>query len=173
MKQEIMPIEVRDLTYRQGSKTIIDNVSFKVLPQERLAILGVNGSGKTSLIECMLDINKANSGEVLLGNNRLIRNISQIGVVWDQVELFPMLKVKEVLRYFSLLKGLKDIDHNLYNLLNLDAIKQQQMKYLSKGERKKVCIFIAMMNQPHYLFSDELSSDLDEQTLSILWSNYY
>jgi len=167
-----MKIEVNNLTYKHGGKTILENVTFNVHRNERLAILGVNGSGKTTLLECMLNINKVSSGEVRIGGESLNCQKNKIGIVWDQVELFPMLRVREVIRYFKLLKGVSCYDQNLFDLLGLESIMEQNMKYLSRGERKKVCIFIAMMNQPEYIFSDELSSDLDEQTLSMLWSNY-
>lgn len=172
MMQENATIEVQNLQYRQGRRTIIEDISFSVHPQERLAVLGINGSGKTTLLECILDINKVSGGQVRVGGDRITRHLDRIGIVWDQVELFPMLKVKEVIQYFKLLKGCKEFDQNLYDLLRLDDIREQQMKFLSRGERKKVCILIAMMNHPEFIFSDELSSDLDEQTLSVLWSNY-
>lgn len=165
-------ISINNLSYVVGKRdTILKNISFTINNCERVALLGANGSGKTTLLEIILGITKPTGGQILIEEKSSILKYNY-GVVWDQVEIFPWLKVKEVINYFSAMRKIKRVDLEICKFLGMQNIMNRLMKTLSKGEKKKVAIAIALMHNPKYVILDELSSDLDEQTLNAIWSNY-
>lgn len=166
-------LRVENLTYKIGTKSVIlDDISFSIQQNDRLAILGSNGSGKTSLIEAILGIIKPTNGHVYFNGKGIKKIGADYGVVWDKFEIFPWLKVKEVLAFFASLRGVNLTNCSIGRILNIDIILDKYMKVLSLGEKKKVAIVIAFMHDPDFLFLDELSSDIDEQTISTLWESY-
>lgn len=151
---------------------ILRNVSFTLKPGERLAVLGYNGAGKTTLLESIIGYNPKTSGTALLGNKKLHSLRKEIGIVWDSVEIFPWLKVCEVISYFAAMRNVIQFKNPLYTLLGIEKLENKLMKVLSKGEKKKISIIIATMHNPQVLFFDELTADLDLQTIDMLWDNY-
>lgn len=165
-------ISINNLSYVIGKRDVIlDNISFSIDFGERVALLGSNGSGKTSLLETILGITKPTAGHISI-EGKLSFLKSDYGVVWDQVEIFPWLKVKEVINYIATMRKLKDSNLNICEFLGMQNIMERLMKTLSKVEKKKVAIAIALMHNPQYILLDEFSSDLDEQTVDSIWSNY-
>lgn len=165
-------LSVKNISYIVGKgNVILDNISFEAMPFDRIAILGSNGSGKTSLLEVILGIVKATMGTVSIDGQPLGSLKSEYGVVWDNVDVFPWLKVREVLRYFAAIRGVEIAGSPVFTILGMGHIMDNMMKNLSKGEKKKVAIAIALIHNPKYLFLDEFSADLDEATLMSLWQN--
>lgn len=165
-------INVSKLSYvTDKGNVILDDISFTINKGERIALLGSNGSGKTTLLELLLGIAKPTRGSISIEQNFSSLR-SNYGVVWDQVEIFPWLKVKEVIRYFAVMRKLQSFELDICNFLGLHSIMERLMKTLSRGEKKKVAITVALMHNPHYVLLDEFSSDLDEQTIDSIWENY-
>lgn len=166
-------LKVENLTYAKGKDNVIlDNINFSIMQYDRLAVLGSNGSGKTSLIEGILGIIKPTNGCISFNGKNIEKIEKDYGVVWDQVDFFPWLKVKEVLGFFAAVRGVNLADCPIGKLLGIDNLMNKMMRVLSMGEKKKVAIIVALMHNPSFLFLDELSSDIDEQTLSALWQSY-
>lgn len=165
-------INVSKLSYvTDKGNVILDDISFTINKGERIALLGSNGSGKPTLLELLLGIAKPTRGSISIEQNFSSLR-SNYGVVWDQVEIFPWLKVKEVIRYFAVMRKLQSFELDICNFLGLHSIMERLMKTLSRGEKKKVAITVALMHNPHYVLLDEFSSDLDEQTIDSIWENY-
>lgn len=166
-------INVNNLTYTTSmGKSIIDNISFSANKGDKIAILGDNGSGKTTLLELMVGIIKPTNGSVLIDGVISSKAKFNYGIVWDQAEIFPWLKVCEVIKYFAAIRGANAEYHSLCNILGIQKIQNQFMKTLSKGEKKKVALAIALMHNPSIVFLDEFSSGVDEKTLEMVWNNY-
>ncbi|MCH3995271.1 MAG: ABC transporter ATP-binding protein [Prevotella sp.] len=160
-------IDVSDLRYKVSSgKEILSGVSFEVNYNDRIAVLGNNGAGKTSLFETMLGVVSPSSGRVTFDEE--LQNPSRIAAIWDSFEILPNFKVGELVKYFSLMYG-GTPETAIFTLLKIEELKAKRMKYLSKGERKRVAIAVALMSHPKVLFSDELTSDLDKQTQDDVW----
>lgn len=151
-------------------KSILNNITFNIQYGDRIAILGKNGSGKTTLLDTLVGATKPTSGFVKYDDQKEY-NKMDVGVVWDNMNILPLFKVKEVLKYFSMMYKVDFASTPLYDILNLYCIKEKYMKILSKGERKKVLIMIALMHNPSFLFLDEALSDLDKQTQNMLWKD--
>lgn len=166
-------INVNNLTYTTSvGKCIIDNVSFTVNKGDKIAILGDNGSGKTTLLELMVGIIKPTDGCILINGDISSKVKFNYGIVWDQVEIFPWLKVCEVVKYFAAIRGIDAECRNVCNILGMQNIQNQFMKTLSKGEKKKIALAIALMHNPGIVFLDEFNSGVDKETLEIVWNNY-
>lgn len=166
--------KIEHLSYKcNNGKLLLDDISFVIQPNDRIAILGDNGAGKTTLMETILGLNKASAGTVIFNGDEIHSVPSNdFGIVWDYVEIFPWLKVSEIIRYFMAIHKTSSLNERVYELLNIDSIKNKLAKVLSRGENKKLAILLATITNPKYLFLDELSSNLDERSLQTLWDGY-
>lgn len=166
--------KIEHLSYKcNNGKLLLDDISFVIQPNDRIAILGDNGAGKTTLMETILGLNKASAGTVIFNGDKIHSVPSNdFGIVWDYVEIFPWLKVSEIIRYFMAIHKTSSLNERVYELLNIDSIKNKLAKVLSRGENKKLAILLATITNPKYLFLDELSSNLDERSLQTLWDGY-
>lgn len=166
--------KIEHLSYRcNNGKVLLDDINFMIQPNDRIAILGDNGAGKTTLIETILGLNKASTGTVFFNGEKIHSVPSRdVGIVWDYVEIFPWLRVSEIVRYFMAFHKTSSLNERVYELLNIESIKNKLAKVLSRGENKKLAILLATITNPKYLFLDELSSNLDEGSLQTLWDGY-
>lgn len=166
--------KIEHLSYKcNNGKVLLDDINFMIQPNDRIAILGDNGAGKTTLIETILGLNKASTGTVFFNGEKIHSVPSRdVGIVWDYVEIFPWLRVSEIVRYFMALHKTSSLNERVYELLNIESLKNKLAKVLSRGENKKLAILLATITNPKYLFLDELSSNLDEGSLQTLWDGY-
>lgn len=168
-------IEIKHLSYRnKEGVSLLKDVSFTISKNDRIALLGCNGAGKTTLFEAILGYKKDCTGSVVFNGHKLsIKDFPNIGIVWDHVDLFPWLKVEEILNYFLALNNLTSLkNEDVCKLMDIKSTKNKLAKVLSTGEAKKLAIVLATINNPSYLFLDELSSNLDEISLNSLWEGY-
>lgn len=102
-----MILNVNNLNKAYGSKTILNNISFKVEENKILAVMGPNGVGKTTLLEILMTLKPWNSGEVeLIGMDlskaaNLSKIRSNIGVVFQEGGMYAYLKIAEILDLFA------------------------------------------------------------------------
>jgi ABC-2 type transport system ATP-binding protein len=133
-------------------------------------LLGPNGAGKTTLIEIIEDIISPTSGRVLYqGKERTAAFREQIGIMFQQTALLAFMTVEETLATFqSLYSTSYDIDL-LIELCHLKDIRRQMNDKISGGQRQRLLIALALINQPHLIFLDEPSTGLDPQARRNLW----
>jgi putative ABC transport system ATP-binding protein len=176
-----MPIlEVRQLTktFRNGgtSLTVVNNVTFSVLPKARCAIVGPSGSGKTTLLGLCAGLDSPSSGSVLLDGQRLedldederarIRNQS-VGFVFQNFQLIPTLTALENVMVPLEIRGLRAVRDRAVELLEKVGLGERLSHYpvqLSGGEQQRVAVARAFMNRPKILFADEPTGNLDAET---------
>lgn len=145
------------------TKTILNNLSGYSQLNEMVAIMGPSGAGKSSLLNILSGFNKKYDGSVTYNNNenlKLFKN--QVGYV-HQTDLFKEnLTIYEHLYYISKLKNIdvKNID-KIMNELNLTNSKDNYIKNLSGGEKKRLSIASELIHNPKILFLDEPTSGLD------------
>lgn len=165
-------IAVNNINYRVAKKQILKDISFHVEPGNVLAILGRNGAGKTSLFELMTNIIHTNGGSIAYNGKKTFSSAkANIGVLWDDLNLFPLLKVKEVVRYTQSMLSVKEFPVKFWELLELGAIENEKMEKLSRGEKKRVEILLATMHNPDFLLLDEPTSELDPLIRERIWNN--
>lgn len=157
---------IEGLSYRLNSMILLDNISFFVQENQKLAILGVNGSGKSLLLDGMLgNINCSYKTNSFL-DGRLEKG--PYGVLYDTFSSFPLLKVREIV---SLLSKIYEhaINESLLERLGLLGLLDKQFKVLSKGENKKLGIYAALFFEPKIVFLDEPLDGLDPNSRNMFW----
>ncbi|MDA9956592.1 ABC transporter ATP-binding protein, partial [Candidatus Pelagibacter sp.] len=161
--------------YANGFKAL-DNVSLKVKQGEILAMLGPNGAGKTSLISIICGIVKPSSGTVIIDNFDIIKNYretrSRIGLVPQELNLESFETVFDTVSYSRGLYGKspnpKHIEKILKDLSLWDK-KNQRLRELSGGMKRRVLIAKALSHEPKILFLDEPTAGVDVELRKDMW----
>lgn len=172
-------LEVKNLKKCYKNKIAVDSISFEVEEGMLFAFLGENGAGKSTTINMLTTISKKTSGEAYIFGYRLgidddkIRNI--IGICFQGSVLDDVLTVKENLltraSYYGLSKkeAIKRLEP-YFKSLELDEIWNQKYKTLSGGQKRRVDIARALINNPKILFLDEPTTGLDPKSRKIVWN---
>lgn len=172
-------IQVQNLTKKYGDFTAVDHVSFQVEKGTLLGFLGINGAGKTTVINMLSTLLTPEEGDVeicgeTLGkNNQEIRR--KIGIVYQQNCLDDILTVQENLLCRGVLHGAtrkeakKQCDR-LGEILKLDELMKKKYQVLSGGQKRRCEIAAALMHTPEILFLDEPTTGLDPATRVDVWN---
>jgi ABC-2 type transport system ATP-binding protein len=158
-------IDIRGLTRRFGTKTAVDNVTLKVPRGAVFGLVGANGAGKTTLIRHVLGLLKAASGGVrVFGRDPVadpVAVLSRIGYLSEENDLPGWMRVDELLRYSQAFYPAWDEAYaeDLRQAFGLDPAAR--IKNLSKGQRARAGLLIALAYRPELLVLDEPSSGLD------------
>jgi iron complex transport system ATP-binding protein len=170
-------LTVSDLTVRRGSTVILDRISWQVRPGEHWAILGANGSGKTSLLSALTGYLTPTDGEVELLSQRYGRSDwrelrKKVGLVGSAIrqmipENEPVLETIISGRYAMIDFWGKITAANQRRAMEIlreiecEALAQRPWLFLSQGERQRVLIGRALMARPALLILDEPCAGLD------------
>lgn len=167
-------IEVSGLVKRFGKITAVDDLSFRVEDGAFFAFLGTNGAGKTTTISCMTTLLPLDGGDITVDGmsvqDRGHEVRSRIGVVFQQSLLDPRLSAVENLRFKADLYGVRsDRIVELIGLVDLESFEDRPYGVLSGGQKRRVDIARALLNQPRTLFLDEPTTGLDPQSREQVW----
>ena len=171
-----MKFELRNAAFGyDNSRELYSNVNFKLLSGEILAILGVNGSGKTTMIKCMLGFQKWKKGETYI-DGKAFNKIDKKNI-WKKISYVPQAKgiapsfiCEEMILlgcspYISHIKQPSISDYNAVNdvmeLLNIEHLSQKKCNEMSGGELQMVLIARAIVSNPQLIILDEPESNLD------------
>ncbi len=174
MNNEIQII-VKNLKVVYGDVIAVDNLSFEVKSGEILSIIGPNGSGKTSTVECIEGLRKPTSGEIVVFNMDPLKQKKEIykylGVQLQETQYPYKIKVKELCELFSSFYK-KPTDWKIL-LTQFRLIDKQSMDVskLSGGEKQKLSILLALLPKPKMLILDELTTGLDPEARYSLWNS--
>ena len=94
-----MEVKGEKLEIGYDGRIVVREMDITVKKGEITTIIGTNGSGKTTLIDIILDDIKPSTGKVYINDSK-VKNYSTIGIAYDSLPLFPLLKVSEVIDYF-------------------------------------------------------------------------
>lgn len=155
-------IEVDNISFFLGEKKILKNISFTVDEGDRVAVVGHNGSGKSILLDIILKNIKPTNGLVLYSD------AIRIGVVYDNFKFFPSLKVKEFLKFVVQIHNKKDTLEQLLMDFDLQKLRNCFIGNLSQGERKKLSIVTALINNPDLLIMDEPFANIDPLIMKLI-----
>jgi len=159
-------IRVEDVSYSYGDIEAVKGISFEVAPGEILGFLGPNGAGKSTTIKILTGQLTPKSGKAqVLGADVTTDDPAmqaQIGVCFEEKNLYESMSAQENLRFFASLFGLKDVDTaGLLARVGLaDRAKDRVAKY-SKGMRQRLMMARTLVNTPRVLFLDEPTDGLD------------
>lgn len=160
-------LEVKNLVKTYGNITAVDNLTFTVKPGKIFGMLGPNGAGKTTTIRTILNIIKPNSGEVLLNQRPVTKDLfNSIGYLPEERGLYKKSKVNDVITYLANLKGMhghtikSELDKWLKKL-EIPQYKERRIEELSKGNQQKIQFISAVIHNPLLLILDEPFSGFD------------
>ena len=164
-------IKLKNVSVKSGSFSL-DKVHLELKQGECGALMGVSGSGKTSLIEAICGIRSVESGEIwVVGKNVTLSSPADrnIGLVPQDNVLFPTMTVREQIGYGPKLKKWLEgeIEERVISLaegLCLTPLLDRSVRNLSGGEAKRVAIARAMAHRPDLLCLDESFTGLDDVT---------
>lgn len=172
-------IEIHNLNKSYKSVKAVSDLSITVKTGQLFAFLGLNGAGKSTTISIICGHLEKDSGTVIIDGENLDHNIDKIknelGVVYQSSVLDKMLTVKENLKSRAGLYGLtkenlsKKLDE-LDSLLNIKELFSRTYGKLSGGEKRRVDIARALINNPKILILDEPTTGLDPQTRKMVWN---
>jgi polar amino acid transport system ATP-binding protein len=172
-------ITAEHIVKRFGTLTALNDVSLEVRTGEVLVVIGPSGSGKSTLLRCLNHLEVPDGGRIVIDgielNNRRV-NINkvreEVGMVFQQFELFPHLTVLEniTLAQRVVRKRSKDeAEHVAFDLLKKVGIPEKSHNVpaqLSGGQQQRVAIARALAMQPKIMLFDEPTSALDPEMIN-------
>ena len=166
-------IFVEGLTKKYGEKTVVNHLNLSVKTGTVFGLLGANGAGKSTTIECMLGTKQADSGTVrLLGQDpkKCRRELFQkIGVQFQEGDYHKEIKVCELCEETASLYRNPADWRTLCNQFGIVDKENAAVKSLSGGERQRLFIVLALIGQPQLVFLDELTTGLDAKARRGVW----
>ena len=171
-------IEIKHLSKSFGEVKAVQDISFQVKEGELFAFLGVNGAGKSTTISIICGQLKKDAGTVIIDGHTLDSSIDEIkkelGVVFQDSVLDKALSVRDNLQIRAALYGItgdsfKSRLAELADLLEFGDLLKRPVGKLSGGQRRRIDIARALLNQPKILILDEPTTGLDPQTRKNLW----
>jgi ABC-2 type transport system ATP-binding protein len=158
-------IGIQGVTRRFGRTVALDNVSLRVPRGVVFGLIGVNGSGKTTLLKHVLGLLRAESGTVRVFERDPVADpvgvLSRIGYLSEENDLPPWMTVAELIRYTRAFYPGWDADYaeQLRRQFGLDP--SSRIDTLSKGQKARAGLLVALVYRPELLVLDEPSSGLD------------
>tara|TARA_B100000029_G_scaffold143017_1_gene138266 strand:- start:218 stop:949 length:732 start_codon:yes stop_codon:yes gene_type:complete len=163
-------IEIKNLNKQYNNILAVKNITFNIKKGSIVGLLGPNGCGKTTTIGMMLGLIKPSSGSVFINNqnmeneNNRTKILEKMNFISPYVELPKKLTVEENLKVYGGMYGvsnLKDKISSLMNELNLSEFKKRKTGELSSGQKNRVSLAKALINDPEILLLDEPTASLD------------
>ena len=164
-------LEVKNLKKQYGQLKAVDGISFKVEAGRCFGLLGPNGAGKTTAIEILEGVIEATSGEILYkGKARDNTYKEEVGIMFQSTALQDFVTVKELLEMFSKLYKKVIPPETLIEKCGLQDFLHQNNRKISGGQKQRLLLAIALINNPDIIFLDEPTTGLDPQARRNLWA---
>jgi ATP-binding cassette subfamily F protein uup len=163
-------IEMHKVSKAFGETTILDQYDYTFQRNDRIGIIGKNGTGKSTFLNLITGNDKPNNGKIVWGETVKFGYYTQGGITINEGQ-----KVIDVIREFGefipLKKGRKISAQQLLERFLFDRKKQYDLvEKLSGGERKRLYLCTVLIQNPNFLILDEPTNDLDIVTLNVLES---
>ena len=170
-----MTIRVKNLNKKYNKILAVKDINFKINKGSIVGLLGPNGCGKTTTIGMMLGLIKPTSGSVFIdgqnieNENNRTKILEKVNFISPYVELPKKLTVEENLKVYGKMYGvnnLKDKISDLMKNLNLLEFEKRKTGELSSGQKNRVSLAKALINDPGILLLDEPTASLDPDAVS-------
>jgi ABC-2 type transport system ATP-binding protein len=166
-------LTVRDLRKRYVDTNAVDGVSFEVKTGEVFGIIGTNGSGKTTTVECAQALRRPDSGSVQVfgidphADRARLRSV--VGSQLQESELPDRLRVWEALDLFAAISPASADWRELLADWGLVDKRNTAFAKLSGGQRQRLLVALALVNRPRLVFLDEMTTGLDPAARRVAW----
>ena len=163
-------IEVTNLVKQFKNSLAVNNLSFKINKGTIIGLLGPNGCGKTTTMGMMLGLIKPTSGAVFINGQNIESEknrtniLEKMNFISPYIELPKKLTVEENLKVYGRMYGVENLEDKISDLikqLNLFDFKKRKTGELSSGEKNRVSLAKALINDPEILLLDEPTASLD------------
>jgi branched-chain amino acid transport system permease protein len=179
-------VEVRNLTRRFGSLTVLDNVDLTARPAELVSLVGPNGAGKTTLIRCIADGAERSSGKVLINGHDIARHPPErcvafgLGRKFQTATIFDTLSVADCLRIARTthappsmwrrdsVLALPEAALEVINMTGLDRMLGTEARHLAHGEKQSLELAMVLALEPSVLLLDEPTAGLTKAERSLI-----
>lgn len=159
----------------QGRLQILDGIDLQLPRGQTLALMGESGSGKSTLLHLVAGLDQADSGEIVVGEQRLggldeaaraAYRRASVAVIFQQFNLIPSLNVADNMAFQARLAGRLDAEWQarLADQLGLSALLQRYPEQLSGGQQQRVAVGRALAVRPPLILADEPTGNLDERS---------
>ena len=163
-----LAIEINNLNKSFRNILAVKNINFKIDKGAIIGLLGPNGCGKSTTIGMMLGLIKPTSGTVVINGQNIENNrtnlLEKMNFISPYIELPKKLTVEENLKVYGRLYGVKNLESKISELmekLNLTQFKKRKTGELSSGQKNRVSLAKALVNDPEILLLDEPTASLD------------
>ena len=164
-------IEVINISKIYKSKLAVNNISFKINEDEIIGLLGPNGCGKTTTIGMILGLLKPTQGQIFINGLNIEKNktsiLKQMNFISPYIELPKKLQVRQNLIVYGKLYNVENLDDRIDYLskkLRLEKLLDKLTGELSSGQKNRVSLAKALINDPKVLLLDEPTASLDPET---------
>ena len=166
-------ISVKNLKKSYNNIVAVNDISFSVKKGEFFGLLGHNGAGKSTTIDCILGLKAFDSGVVKILNKdpkKSRKEIFEKVGVQLQLSSYPdKIKVYEICEETAALYS-ESCDYNqLLKKFSLDKVKKNYVSTLSGGEKQKLAVILSLIPNPEVVFLDELTTGLDVEARRDVW----
>lgn len=148
---------------------VLNDLSLDIYDNERIALLGLNGSGKTTMISIMTGLKKADSGNVKFNFNKK----KGLKLMPQNDVLINDMKVIELIKLTQLLNKVKNNNHveSLVKEFNFSELMDHYVGSLSGGQKRRLSLLLSLMAPSKLLVLDEPTVGMDLETIDILWNH--
>ena len=164
----MLAIEINNLNKEYKGAFAVKNINFKIGKGKTIGLLGPNGCGKSTTIGMILGLIKPTSGTVLINGKNIESDrtnlLERMNFISPYIELPKKLTIEENLKVYGRLYGVKDLKNKIFELmemLNLMEFKKRKTGELSSGQKNRVSLAKALINDPEILLLDEPTASLD------------
>jgi heme exporter protein A len=172
-----MQLTVKNISKSFSGKQILKDLSFVVNAGQAAALIGPNGSGKTTMLRILCTLLRPDKGEInfQLDDSQiaLTKFKEYFSLVGPYLQLYEELSAYENMKFVARLKSIPDPNEKIYQLLNQVGLKGRgtdHVKTYSSGMKQRLKYAFAMMSDPDVLFLDEPTSNLDKKGIEIIYA---
>jgi heme exporter protein A len=167
---QILAVEVQGLKKSYGLKPILRGIDFALPQGQRMALLGANGTGKTTILRILAGLSRPSAGNVHITGLDLLHDVQRIrhrvGLVAHQPYVYEELTVLENLLFFARLYTVEQAQGRAQDLLarvGLEKRARERVGALSRGQVQRLAWARALLHDPHLLLLDEPETGLDQE----------
>lgn len=168
-------IKIQDISKSYGKNLILDNVTLNIPDNKITGLIGPSGTGKTTLIKCLMGMERYDSGIVEIDHTQMPdrKILNNIGYMAQSDSLYHDLTGIENIRFFSSMYSTKissETISDILTLLKLEDDKNKLVSHYSGGMKRRLSLATALVNTPEYLVLDEPTVGIDPVLKLSIWN---